>query len=297
MQPPPASPKRDRRRRLVTLGDLTLDIVVAPAGAIAAGSDVGGTILFRLGGSAGNTARSFSALGGAADLVGAIGDDRLGRRLVRALRADGVRPRLAVIAGSPTARLIVTLGPDGERSFVTSRGAADCLTPGHLRRAWFRRADAVHLPAYSLLNEPLASAARLAAEWAHEQGALVSVDLSSAQPLRAAGVDVARAAVTAVRPDIVFANVDEAAALGGRLDELARLVVIKLGADGCRVGDLCVPTERLDTTDTTGAGDAFDAGFLFALLGRPSATPEAAARAGHRAAAALLTVARPELDL
>lgn len=313
MQPTLASPKR-KRPRLVALGDLTLDIVVSVDGVVAQGSDVSGGIAFRIGGSAANTARSFAAAGGDAVFVGAVGDDRLGRRLVRGLRAAGVRPRVSVAAGTATARLLVLLGADGERSFVTARGAADCLAPADLGRLWFRGTGALHLPAYSLLNEPLGSAAVLAAGWAHEFGALVSVDLASAEPLRATGGWRSWVTIAAVNPDVLFANADEAAVLtadhgapaASTLLELAPIVVIKQGAAGCSVlwrgadAELFVETERIKAADTTGAGDAFDAGFLFALLSS-GATDEAglgqAARAGHAAAAALLTGPRPELAL
>ena len=130
---------------------------------------------------------------------------------------------------------------------------------------------------------------------AHEAGALVSVDLASAEPLRAFGAEPARVAVAGVAPDILFANEAEEAALGGRLSELAPLLVVKLGAGGCRVGDVVVPTDPIEAADTTGAGDAFDAGFLLGWLGGGEA--EAAARMGHGAAAKLLTTPPRELDL
>jgi sugar/nucleoside kinase (ribokinase family) len=341
VQPTPASPKR-KRPRLVALGDLTLDIVVWPDRALAQGSDVGGRVAFRIGGSAANAARSFAAAGGDAVFVGAVGDDRLGRRLVRGLRAAGVRSRVSVAASTPTARLIVMIGPGGERSFITARGAADCLAPADLGRLWFRGIGALHLPAYSLLNEPLGSAAVLAAGWTHEFGALVSVDLASAEPLRATGGWRSWVAIAAVNPDVLFANADEAAVLtadhgapsASTLLELAPIVVIKHGPAGCAVlrrgadDEMFVETERVKAADTTGAGDAFDAGFLFELLGgtaaddaptsgppddAPASRPPddapasgpadyedrllSAARAGHAAAAALLTGPRVELEV
>ncbi|MDP8905322.1 MAG: PfkB family carbohydrate kinase, partial [Chloroflexota bacterium] len=273
----PSLSNRRARPRLVALGDLVLDIVVAPEVAIASGTDVGGSIRFRTGGSAANVARSFAALGGQATFVGGVGADALGRRLVATLRSAGVTVHAARVR-QPTARLVVLLGPGGERSFVTQRGAADYLRPVDLRRAWVRRAGVLHLPAYSLLAEPLAAAARQAAEWAHAGGGIVSVDLASARPLLGMGRRAARRLIADVAPDLLLANADEAAALvargaAERLVALAPCVVIKEGAEGCRVMwradaadpasellQLTVATRRIDTTDTTGAGDAFDAG-------------------------------------
>jgi sugar/nucleoside kinase (ribokinase family) len=119
-------------------------------------------------------------------------------------------------------------------------------------------------------------------------------------------------------PDILFATRREAAVLVGggqvsrlaRLVEIARLVVIKEGAEGSRLlwrdgtdtRELDIATTPLSTDDTTGAGDAFAAGFLFSLL-RAGAIPWTAAAlrrsalAGHRSAATLLRGTRPELSL
>ncbi|HWH24231.1 MAG TPA: PfkB family carbohydrate kinase [Candidatus Limnocylindria bacterium] len=319
MQSRPSS--RSLSPRLVTLGDLVLDIVVGAAAPIQRGTDVAGTIRFRAGGSAANTARAFAALGGAASFIGAIGRDGLGRRLIAALRADDVKVH-AVRTAEPTARLIAVLARGGERSFITERGAADALRPTDISAAWLRRAGALHLPIYSLLAAPLRDAAARAADLARAEGALVSVDLASRRPLLDHGRATVRRRIERLAPDVVFGNVAEATALAGSrsvrpLLALAPVVVIKEGIAGCRVLwradagaadsdvlELDVATRRLDVTDTTGAGDAFDAGFLHALLGarpadgRPRAADlRRAALAGHRAAGRLLGRPRPELAL
>ena len=308
---------RRKQPRLVCLGDLTLDIVVRAAAAVEGGTDVPGVVQLRLGGSAANTCRAFAALGGKAVFVGAVGDDDLGGRLTDALRSAGVIVHAARMRGR-SARLLALVATDGERSFVTDRGVADSLAPAMVKPRWLSGLDALHVPAYSLLRPPLAEAAYSAAERAHAAGALVSVDLASRRPLLESGRRAARELVTRAAPDILFANEGEAAALVGRSDttrllELAPLVVIKLGPLGCRVlwrgeedgdgGQSSVATKRIVATDTTGAGDAFDAGFLHALIVsgyRPGVAPSAtvlrrAALAGHRAAARLLTAPRREL--
>jgi sugar/nucleoside kinase (ribokinase family) len=312
---------RGKRARLLCIGDLALDIVVrTPAAAgVEEGTDVPGTIRFRAGGSAANTCRAFAGLGGMATFVGAVGSDALARRLVAATRADGVTVR-AVTRPGPTARLMVILGPTGERSFVTDRGVADALRPADLKPAWLQRIEVLHLPAYSLLAKPLSDAAVRAASSAHNAGALVSVDLASRRPLLTAGVSRARQQIAEVKPDIIFGNQAEAAALAGRqslrrIVDLAPIVVIKEGVAGCHVLwrvdaptevlEIEVATKPVSTTDTTGAGDAFDAGYLHWLVAndhgpdspRQAAVLRRAALAGHRAAARLLTSARPELVL
>lgn len=305
---------------LVVLGDLLVDVVATSAQPMVRGSDVAGTVRFRAGGSAANTARAFAGSGGRATLVAAVGSDAWGRRLAASLRADGVTVRCITAPDHPTARLVAIVEPGGERSFLTERGAADQLQPADLDEAWLAGANALHLPGYSIYSEPLASAGRRAAELARAAGALVSVDLSSAEPLRAMGRRRAWEAVAALQPAILLGNAAESAVLRGgvpvaRLLELAPIVVIKEGPSGCAILarppdgrpeplQLSVPTRPIKTSDTTGAGDAFDAGFLFTMLaggggwGRRhagAATLRRAAVSGHRAAAELLSRPRPEL--
>jgi sugar/nucleoside kinase (ribokinase family) len=292
-----------------------LDVVLAPARALSVGTDVPGRVQLRQGGSAANTARWLARLGARSTLVCAVGRDPEGRALVSALAGDGVRVRATRVAGERTGRIGVLVAPDGERSFVADRAAADRLTPADLAAPTFRE-DHLHLPAYSLLGEPLGLAGRRAIELARDGGALVSIDLSSVGPLLAGG---RRAAIRLVRdaaPDVLFATrVEAEAVIGGRdlagLAELAGVVAIKQGRSGATVlvgtGPdrlaFDVATTAVPSADTTGAGDAFDAGFLVAWLAtapdrrnRPAALRRAVL-AGHRAAARQLASAPRELPL
>lgn len=298
------------------LGDLMLDVVLAPARSLDTGTDVPGRVSLVQGGSAANTARWLARLGARSTLIAAVGRDAAGRALVEALRTDGVTPRVSRIAGVRTGRIGVVLAPGGERSFVADRGAADLLEPDDLRPAWFAGADALHLPIYSLLGAPLGEAGRRAIELARGVDAVVSVDLASIGPLLAGGRRAVRALIAGIAPELLFATAIEAdALLGGRpvagLLDYASTAVIKRGAKGAtvltRLGTervrFEVATEHLATTDTTGAGDAFDAGFLvgwFAARAAGRSLPaslQRAAIAGHRAAARQLSAPRPELPL
>ncbi|MEX1171387.1 MAG: carbohydrate kinase family protein [Chloroflexota bacterium] len=304
------------RARIVVVGDLMMDVVLAPDRALESGSDVPGRVSLVQGGSAANTARWLARLGARSSLVCAVGRDAAGRALVDALRGDGVTPRVSRVAAARTGRIGVVVAPGGERSFVADRGAADLLVPDDLRPDWFRRADAVHLPVYSLLGEPLGQAGQRAVALAREAGALVSVDLASIVPLLSRGRRAARALIESTAPDLLFATAAEAEALLGRysvegLLDLAPVAVVKRGSKGATVmareGEdrlrFEVATQHVNATDTTGAGDAFDAGFLVGWFaarktgGSTTAALQRAALAGHRAATRQLTTARPELPL
>jgi ribokinase len=300
----------------VVLGDLMVDVVLAPARPLEVGTDVPGRVALVAGGSAANTARWLGRLGAHSSLIGAVGRDAAGRALVEALRADKVTPRISRVAGARTGRIGVLVAADGERSFVADRGAADQLRPEDLKASWFSGADAFHVPAYSLLGAPLGLAGRRAVELARAAGAVVSVDLASIGPLLAEGRRPAWSLIDEAAPDLLFATASEAAALLGHhavegLLDLAPVAVVKRGAKGAtvlaRVGGerlrFEVATQHIAATDTTGAGDAFDAGFLvgwFAARAAGRSLPASLQRAaltGHRAAARQLSAPRPELSL
>jgi sugar/nucleoside kinase (ribokinase family) len=264
---------------VVVVGDLVLDVVLVPDHDLARGTDVTGRVAMRQGGSASTAARWLGRLGMRPTLVCSVGRDATGRALVADVAGDGVDVKAVRVAGAPTGRIGVLVEPGGERSFVTQRGAALRLRPEDLRPEWFAGVAAVHLPAYSLLDQPLGLAGMAAARLGHAAGALVALDLSSSAPLLAHGRRSALRIIEGAAPDLLFATRDEARALMGprheeRLLELAPVAVVKRGRKGATVlvrepGDTLrfeVATTPVKAEDTTGAGDAFDAGFLAGWL-------------------------------
>jgi sugar/nucleoside kinase (ribokinase family) len=313
----PTRPRRSPGRpRIVVLGDLVVDVVLKPERSLEHGTDVPGHVSFAQGGSAATAARWLGRLGARSSLIAAVGRDAAGRALVEAIHSDGVTPRVVRVAGARTGRIGVLVTPDGERSFVQDRAAALQLRPSDLKPAWFAHADAVHMPVYSLLDEPLSLAGRRAIEFARDANAAISVDLASIGPLLARGRRAARSLIAEIAPDFLFATASEAEALLGKyavegLLDVATIAVVKRGPKGATVlareDDerlrFEVATEPMPVTDTTGAGDAFDAGFLvgwFTARAAGRSLPAAlqrAALAGHRAAARQLSTPRSELPL
>jgi ribokinase len=290
-------------RAVVVVGDVMLDVVARMAGALAVGSDTPARVSTRPGGSAANVAAWLAVAGAPATLVARAGDDAAGRDAVDRLRGHGVTARVAFDEGRPTGTCVVLVGADGERSMLPDAGANAALAPGDLPRDAFVAAAHLHLTAYPLLRDGAPRAAALEAlRRAREAGMTISVDPSSAAPLERFGPE--RFLGLVGRVDLLLPNRAEAAVLSGAADPeaaagalcaRAREVVVTLGAEGALWSDgraverVAVATQRA-VADTTGAGDAFTAGFLAAWL--QGVAPGDALAAGNALAARALGAAR-----
>ena len=262
------------------------------------------------GGSAANTVAGVAALGGSAAYIGKVADDQLGDVFTHDIRAAGVTydtPRLT--EGLSTARCLIFVTPDAQRTMQTFLGATTQLGPEDVHMDYITASKVVYLEGY-LWDQPRAKKAmRDAALKAKETGVKVSMTLSDAfcvDRFRAEFLDLVEHHV-----DILFANEKEILSLYQvtRFDdalqhvrghcEIAALTRSEKGSVIVNGGELHVidAEKGVHVVDTTGAGDAYAAGFLYAYTHhRDLAT---CGRLGGVMAAEVISHygARPEADV
>jgi sugar/nucleoside kinase (ribokinase family) len=269
---------------VVLVGDVMTDVVARLDGPLVAASDSPARISAQGGGAAANTASWLARLGTRPVLLGRIGADPAGHEAARSLRSAGVEVRCAIDPRLATGTVIVLVAPGGERTMVPDPGANAALAPRDLPADAFVEGRHLHLSGYTLLRQGSREAGLAALASARAAGMTVSVDAASVGPLAQAGAG--RFLEWVGRVDVLFANRDEAAyltaaaALGQpeawarQLAEFCDLAVVKLaagGADACSSTGVFAHADALAigpgiALDSTGAGDAFAAGFLAAWL-------------------------------
>jgi sugar/nucleoside kinase (ribokinase family) len=265
---------------LVVIGDLVADLIVLGGSMLERGTDNPAEVRLTRGGSAANVAVAASPRH-PVRFIGRVGDDTLGRTLVRELEDAGVEAR--VQQGGRTGAIVVLVDALGERTMITDRGAAAELEP--LDESWLTGATWAHLPLYGFAAAMSRAALLDAAEILASRGVPVSLDLSSVATMRDLGAELLADIIGRIRPAVVFANADEDALATemGVAPLGTGVYVVKRGGDpvvvhaaGARVE---VPVQRAaDVLDSTGAGDAFAAGYILAAAGGASA--QESARAG-----------------
>lgn len=262
---------------VVVLGDVAVDIVSYLRSPLLRGSDAPAEIRVMPGGSGANVAVWLARLGAAVTLLGRVGDDPFGRWLARDLATEGVSPALVVDRERGTGVIQVLVEPGGERTMVPDRGANAHWQEGDVPEALIAGAQLLHVVGYVLFDPGSRHGALRAMQYARAHGVPISLDPSSHGPLAQLGSE--RFWSLAGRVSVFLPNRNEAQALAGHdnpeaalkaLRQHADVVVLKLDRDGCAActesqeGEIfCLePAPQVAAPNATGAGDAFDAGFL-----------------------------------
>lgn len=262
------------------------------------------------GGSTANTMVGIASFGGKAAFIGKVAGDELGHIFGHDIRAAGVVYRTPPAnGGQPTARSLILVTPDGERTMNTFLGVSPELNHGEVDAELVASAQVVYLEGY-LFDRPEAKAAfRQAAKIAKGAGRKVALTLSDpfcVERHRAEFLDLIRGDV-----DILFANEAEIMSLYrvASFEDAARLAradselaVLTRSAKGSLIlqGEKAVsvaPEPVARVVDTTGAGDLYAAGFLYGFTaGKPF---EVCGRLGSLAASEIISHvgARPETPL
>lgn len=281
---------------LCCIGDLVEDVVAWLSSDIAKGTDTDVEIHRRRGGSAANVAVAAAGTGVPVRFIGRVGDDAIGAALVSELEAAGVDA--VVQSAGRTGTIVVLVDADGERSMLPDRAAAVQLDDVSI--ADLDGVDWLHVPWYSLARSPLADVTFRAIRTVQRRGGTVSVDASSVAIIERFGATGFTEMLEDLGPAVVLCNRDEADLLGvteGSGLPGVEITVVKDGAHSAMAFDASgmiasVPAFSLThVRDTTGAGDAFAAGFIVAMMGETDVW--AGLANGHAVAASVLTRLSP----
>lgn len=262
----------------------------------------------RSGGSAGNTIAGLADLGAEASFFGKVADDDMGKQYYDDMVKLGVHfPTPAIKGQEPTARSIIAITPDGERTMNTYLGACTEIGPEDMDDAVIRASQVIYFEGY-LWDPPRAKdALRRAAEITHEAGGKVALTLSDAfcvDRYRDEFIELIHNRTV----DIVLANEDELLSLfqSNNFDSALRMLASECTTAAITRGDKgavlldhgeqisCKPFPTGDVVDTTGAGDMFAAGYLYGLTHNMS--HEDAGRLGCLLASQVIQVIGPRLD-
>ncbi|AHI00217.1 sugar kinase [Kutzneria viridogrisea] len=274
---------------VIVVGDAALDVVARHHGPIPHGGDVRADVALTVGGAGANTAAWLAACQVDTVLVSRVGDDMAGRQVRAELAAAGVRCELALDPEAPTCCVVVLVDTDAQRSMLSDRGANQRLQGTDLSTRVLEHAQHLHLSGYVLLDPASRQAGLDVLDAARRCGLTTSVDPQAAAHITGEFLaDIAGV-------DLLLPNADELRALTGSSDPSSAsellgkvgAVAVTSGPHGAtwvdRTGCWTVPGEPAECVDTTGAGDAFDAGLLAAWLrGLP---PVEVLRSGVRAGA------------
>ena len=263
--------------KVLCLGDIMLDVTAVVGAPINQGVETRAVISTQGGGAAANVASWLAVSGTPAHLIARVGDDPAGKTVLAELDKYGVEHSQTIVPGANTGVVVVLVDALGERTMFPDSGANSGLSLADLPA--LEGFTAVYLSGYPLVNPRSRSGALDILRTVKERGLPVIFDPSTVGVLLEVGLNQVREWLTLV--DVVILNEEEAHFLSGKnnpvdaatdLLTLTPLVVIKRGGQGALAQALGtqlvqIPAIDVEVVDTTGAGDAFAAGFIQSWIG------------------------------
>lgn len=285
---------------VAVIGLYILDILGRPVDAIPEGGNVEfiDEIRLTVAGTAGGTVVDCAKLGLDCLAVGAVGDDEKADWMLATMERHGIDvSAMQRLSGVPSSATILNVRPNGERPALHVRGASDHFDVAPADYDTVLAPPIVHLGGTGLLRRLDGEPSRILLEEAKRRGRTVTFDLIAAN-------EKTKAIVEPLLPfiDYFMPSIEEASIMSGRrhpgeaadyfLDRGAKCCVFTLGAEGAYYAHadgtrFSMPSYRIDIVDTTGCGDAFDAGFITAL--KHAMDPETSVRFAQAAAGLVAT--------
>jgi ribokinase len=265
-------------KKATVFGDINVDVLMSISSYPQPGGDAtAAEVVLRPGGSAANTALALTKLGVKTNMIGRTGDDTWADIALEPLAKAGVDIHsVQRDPDKPTGLIFIPVTANGERTMFSYRGANLRISASDIEPQTLANSSILHLSGYNFLVSPQKEASYRAVELAQDMGIDLSMDIGTVPAARA------KPELERILPllNLVILGSEEAGdllssqtpeeAIPALLERGVSMVAFKLGQDGCIVADHTgtyrLPAFEVETVDTTGAGDAFCAGMLFARL-------------------------------
>lgn len=263
--------------RVLCIGNVNLDIILYVDTLPERGSAIHAKrIRTYFGGSASNTAIGLARLGLESGIIGCVGNDVWGKLAIEDFKRENVDVGLLYQVEGETGKVIIIVDSEGERTMIGHPGVNDMLRWQDSIIEYIEKCELVHVSGAALLKDPRMTTTLRILREAKMRGKYTSLDTNTPLAERGLwGLVNLRGLI-----DILIVNEYEAMKIAGGLDEEslrktlrwlgARIIVVKLGSKGAAALTLrsrwYAPAFKVKVKDTTGAGDAFNAGLLYALL-------------------------------
>lgn len=260
---------------VICLGDINLDILYYIDALPSLGSEsTASKMVISPGGAAANVATALARLGFKVGFIGALGKDIMGKLLYDNLARENVDVSNIVLKNEFSGVMSIAVTGNGERTIMGFRGANRLLSPEDVKENYVTLSKAVFISGYAFLEEPQKSAALKAINLARRNNVKIFIDVCELL----ANYGSLKLSKVIGKISCMFLNLKEYKILfKGNVDDIERflrkhseIIVVKMGGKGAEVltskFKIKVPVFNVKVIDTTGAGDAFDAGFIAGLL-------------------------------